>query len=117
MKKFLFIISKSASGVSVQEALDQIMSAAAFDQAVSLLFIDDGVFQIKKNQRPDELGLKATTAIFEALDVYDVNAFYVETESLEQSGLTVQDLCLPVKLLARNQIAGFIKQHECILPG
>lgn len=117
MKSFLFIISKSAGGVPVQEALDQIMSAAAFDQAVSLLFIDDGVFQIKKNQRPDELGLKATTAIFEALEIYDVNAFYAETESLELRGLSAQDLCLPVKLLARNQISAFIKQHERILPG
>ncbi|MDO9238786.1 MAG: sulfurtransferase complex subunit TusC [Methylicorpusculum sp.] len=117
MKKFLFIISKSAGGVPDQEALDQIMSAADYDQAVSLQFIDDGVFQIKKNQRPDELELKATAAIFEALEIYDVNAFYAETESLEQRGLSTQDLCLPVKLLARSQIAAFIKQHERILPG
>ena len=52
-KKFLFILGTApVSGVQVQETLDQILTTAAMEQSVSLLFLDDGVFQLVRNQQP-----------------------------------------------------------------
>ncbi len=55
------------SGIQLQERLDIVLTTAAFDQQVALLFLDDGVFQLKKSQQVEKQGLKDTLAIFNAL--------------------------------------------------
>lgn len=118
MKSYLFVLRKPAhSGAYVQEMLDIILTAAAFDQQVALLLLDDGVFQLKNGQQPENQGMKDTAAIFKALEIYDVNAVYTETESLQERGLTPQDLCLPVEILDRNAIAGLMAQFDVVFAG
>ena len=54
MKSYLFVLQKPAhSGAYAQEMLDIILTTAAFDQAVSILLLDDGVFQLKKGEHPE----------------------------------------------------------------
>jgi tRNA 2-thiouridine synthesizing protein C len=118
MKSYLFVLRKPAhSGSAVQEMLDIILTAAAFDQQVSLLLLDDGVFQLKSGQQPERLAMKDTSAIFKALEIYDVRNVYVEQESLQERGLKPSDLCLPVIPLPRNHIAKLMKQSDVIFPG
>ena len=102
------------SGVKLQEQLDVILTAAAFDQHVALLFLDDGVFQLKKGQQPEKQGLKDTASIFNALEIYDVKDLYTEIESLQDRGLKPGDLTLPVKELYRKDINGLIKQYDIV---
>lgn len=101
-------------GVSLQEKLDIILTAAAFDQQVALLFLDDGVFQLKKGQQPEQSELKDTAAIFNALEIYDVNDIYTEVESLQERGLKPGDLTLPVKEFYRKDINDLISQFEVV---
>ena len=118
MKSYLFVLRKPAhSGAYVQEILDIILTTAAFDQEVTLLMLDDGVFHLKKNQQPDRLGMKDTAAIFEALALYDVNELYVEDESLAERGLHLSDLGLPVKHISRSAVAEFMKQFDVLVAG
>ena len=50
VKKFLYVNRRAPHGtVYAHEALEVVLIGAAFDQDVSLAFIDDGVFQLKKN--------------------------------------------------------------------
>jgi tRNA 2-thiouridine synthesizing protein C len=61
MKSYLFVLRKPAhSGVQVQEMLDIILTTAAFDQPVSILLLDDGVFHLKNGQHPESSGMKDT---------------------------------------------------------
>lgn len=116
MKKFLFVLHQTPhDGVFVQEQLDMVLTAAAFDQSVSLLLLDDGVFQLIKNQQPDLSHLKDTAAIFNALAIYDVHDVYVEAESLSNRGLKPGDLILPVKELYRKQIGELMRQHDFVV--
>jgi tRNA 2-thiouridine synthesizing protein C len=118
MKRFLFVLRKPAhSGAYVQEMLDIILTTAAFDQKVSILLLDDGVFQLKKGQHPEIVGMKDTAAIFNALEIYDVNDIYTEVESLHERGLKPCDLCLSVQEFYRKDIAGFMKQYDVIIAG
>ena len=118
MKSYLFVLRNPAhSGAYVQEILDIILTTAAFDQEVTLLMLDDGVFHLKKNQQPDRLGMKDTAAIFEALALYDVNELYVEDESLAERGLNLSDLGLPVKQLSRSAVAEFMKRFDVLVAG
>lgn len=118
MKKYLFVLRKPAhSGALVQEMLDIILTTAAFDQQVSLLLLDDAVFQIKSGQHPDIHGMKDIAAIFKALEIYDINKIYAEAESLQERGLKPGDLCLPILELYRKDIAGLMKQHDVVFAG
>lgn len=104
-------------GVRLQEKLDVILTAAAFDQQVSLLFLDDGVFQLKTGQQPDNQQLKDTASIFNALEMYDVTDLYIEAESLQQCGLSLGDLSLPMKEIGGQEVGGLMKQFDIVISG
>ncbi|NOY16533.1 MAG: sulfurtransferase complex subunit TusC [Gammaproteobacteria bacterium] len=92
-KKFLFVNRKAPYGtIYAWESLEVILISAAFEQDVSLVFVDDGVFQIAKGQDTSDLGIKNFSPTYNALGDYDINKIYIEKESLEARGLTVDDL-------------------------
>jgi len=118
MKSYLFVLRKPAhSGALVQEMLDIILTTAVFDQKVSILLLDDGLFHLKNGQHPGNIGMKDTAAIFKALEIYEVNTIYTEVESLQERGLKPGDLCLPVQVLYRKDIAGLMKRFDVIFAG
>jgi len=93
VKKFLYVNRKAPYGtIYAQESLEVVLIGAAFDQDVSMAFLDDGVFQLTKGQDTKEIGLKNFSATFRALGDYEVTKLYVEKESLEERGLTLDDL-------------------------
>ena len=92
-KKFMYVNRKAPYGtVYALESLEVVLIAAAFEQDISLAFIDDGVYQIAKGQNTDGIGMKNFSATYKALGDYDINKIYVERESLEERGMTPDDL-------------------------
>ena len=68
VKKFLYINRRAPHGtVYAHEALEVVLIGAAFEQDVSLAFIDDGVFQLKKDQDTSEINTKNFSKISAAL--------------------------------------------------
>ena len=93
VKQFLYVNRKAPHGtIYALESLEVVLIGAAFEQDVSLAFVGDGVYQIAKNQSTDGIGMKNFSPTFKALGDYDVNKLYVEKESLEARGLTLDDL-------------------------
>lgn len=93
IKKFLYVNRKAPYGtIYALESLEVVLIGAAFDQDVSLAFLDDGVFQLTKGQDTKEIGVKNFSPTFRALGDYDVTKLYVEQESLDERGLTIDDL-------------------------
>ena len=93
IKKFMYLNRKASYGTAYAiELLEVVLIAAAFDQDVSLAFIDDGVYQIVEGQNTDGIGMKNFSKTFHALGDYDINKLYVSAESLEERGLTADDL-------------------------
>lgn len=116
MKKILFILSKPPhSGAYNQEMLDIILTAAAFDQVVSILLLDKALFLLKKMQNPESAGLKDPTAIIKALPVYNINTLYAEAESFTEQGLTEQDLAESVTEIPRLKIGEFLNSFDLVL--
>ena len=129
-KKFLYINRRAPHGsIYAQESLEVVLIGAAFEQDVTLAFIDDGVYQLMKNQDPSEIGTKNFAPTFRALGDYDVNQIYVEQESLEMRGLSKDDL-IPltyededddwtekdsIHVVGSAELADIIEQHEVIL--
>jgi len=92
-KKFMFINRKAPYGtIYALEALEVVLISAAFEQDVSLAFLDDGVYQLLKGQNTTGIGMKNFSPTYRALGDYAVKKVYVEKESLEERGLKAEDL-------------------------
>ncbi|MCW9023723.1 MAG: sulfurtransferase complex subunit TusC [Gammaproteobacteria bacterium] len=129
-KKFLFVNRKAPYGtIYAWESLEVVLISAAFEQDARMAFIDDGVYQIAKGQDTSELGIKNFSPTYNALGDYDINKIYVEKESLEARGLTVDDL-LPltyededddwaekdsIKVVSSAELAELMDQSDVIL--
>ena len=95
-KKFLYINRKAPYGtIYALKSLEVVLIGAAFEQNVTLAFIDDGVFQLMAGQDTGAAGMKNFSRTYKALGDYDVRKLYVERESLAERGLTLEDL-MPV---------------------
>ncbi len=116
VKKFMYVNRRAPHGtVYALESLEVVLIGAAFDQDVSVVFADDGVFQLKKGQDTKELGMKNFSPTFRALEMYDVEKLYVEKESLEARGLTEEDLVVPVEVLSNSEIGKLMEQQDVVL--
>ena len=92
-KKFMFVNRKAPYGtIYALESLEVVLISAAFEQEVSLVFMDDGVYELTKGQKTDGIGMKNFSPTYTALGDYEIKNIYVEQESLEERGLTLDDL-------------------------
>jgi tRNA 2-thiouridine synthesizing protein C len=93
VKKLMYVNRRAPYGtIYAWESLEVVLIGAAFDQDVSLAFMDDGVYQLTKGQNTEGAGMKNFSATYSALGDYEVTKIYVEKESLEERGLTLDDL-------------------------
>ncbi len=93
VKKFCYLNRKAPYGtIYALESLEVVLIAAAFDQDISLVFADDGVYQLTNNQETDGIGMKNFSKTYSALGDYDIKKIYVEKESLDERGLSTDDL-------------------------
>lgn len=129
-KKFLYINRRAPHGtIYAQESLEVVLIGAAFEQQVSLAFIDDGVYQLMQNQNTSAIGVKNFSPTFRALGDYEVTRIYVEKESLELRGLSKQDLMQltyedenddwaekdSVQIVGSHELAEIIEQQDVLL--
>ncbi len=115
-KRFMFVNRRAPYGtVYALESLETVLISAAFDQDVSVVFMDDGVYALKKEQDTDGVGMKNFSRTYRALEGYDVEKLYVEKESLDARGLTADDLVVPVEVLTSKELSEIMAQQDVIL--
>ena len=115
-KKFMFVNSKAPYGtIYALEVLEMIMISAAFEQHAVIAFIDDGVFQIKKDQETSGVNMKNFSPTYRALEGYEVEKVYAEKESLEARGLSEEDLVIPVEILSAAEISELMDTQDMIV--
>ena len=116
VKRFMYVNRRAPYGtIYALECLEVVLVAAAFDQDVSVVFMDDGVCQLKKNQDTTGIGMKNFSKTYGALDDYDVEKIYVEKESLAARGLTADDLVIPVEVLAADDLREVMAQQDVVI--
>jgi tRNA 2-thiouridine synthesizing protein C len=126
-KSFVFINRKAPYGtIYALEALEVVLIAGAFEQQVTLIFMDDGVYQLTRNQNPAGIGMKNFSKSFGALGDYDVDQIFVDYESLNLRGLTSDDLQSltnettegieqsSIKIVPRSQLSDIIEAADIL---
>jgi len=116
VKKFLYVNRKAPYGtIYALESLEVVLIAAAFDQDVSLAFLDDGVFQIVKGQHTKNIDVKNFSPTYRALEGYDIEKLYVEKESMEARGLTEDDFLVDVKVMTKSEMADLMASQDVVM--
>jgi len=115
-KKFMFVNRKAPYGtIYALEGLEVVLISAAFDQDVSLAFLDDGVYQLVKGQQTKALEVKNFSPTYRALEGYDVEKLYVERESLEARGIREDQLLVPVQVVGAEEMAQLMDEQDVII--
>ena len=116
IKKFMYLNRKAPYGtIYALESLEVVLIGAAFEQDVSLVFMDDGVYQLKKDQDTTGTEMKNFSKTYRALEMYDVEKLYVEKESMEARGLTEDDLVVDVEVMTSEQIKDLMEDQDVLL--
>jgi tRNA 2-thiouridine synthesizing protein C len=97
------------------EGLEMILIMAAYDQDISVAFIDDGVYALKKDQNTEDIEIKGFAKTFGALEGYDVEKLYVDQISLEERGLTEDDLVVDVEVLSSAEIGKLMAEQDLVV--
>jgi tRNA 2-thiouridine synthesizing protein C len=116
VKKFMFVNRKAPYGtIYALESLEVVLISAAFDQDVSLVFMDDGIYQIVKGQHTKAIDVKNFSPTYRALEGYDIEKLYVDKDSLDQRGLTEDDLLVDVQVLDAAGMAKLMAEQDVVL--
>jgi len=116
VKRLLYVNRRPPHGtIYGHEGLEVLFTGAVFDQLVTVLFLDDGVYQLVRDQDPSALGLKNYAKGFRALEELGVEAICVAKDDLATRGLVPEDLALPAALVSREEITALMESHDVIL--
>lgn len=94
--------------------LDMVLSTAVFEQKVNFIFMDDGLWQLKRQQDPASIDSKDLSAAFAALPLYDVDTVYVDVDSMHRRGLELDALVVPATAVSVAQIGELIRQSDVV---
>jgi tRNA 2-thiouridine synthesizing protein C len=116
-KKLLFISRHAPYGTSLaKEALDAVLAASAYNQDISLLFMDDGVFQLLNNQETKSIHQKNFAMMLQALSYYDIEQVYVHQESLQARHLSPNELLFTgIRIMDNNTTAALFAEQDHLL--
>lgn len=111
-QKLLYVLTQAPYSNAVgQEALDAALIGASFDQSCSLLFINDGVYQLKSNQSTEGTELKQYTKTFQVLDDFGIENVYVDELSLLARGVTKEELMIEAQSLSSEGVSALLAEQ------
>ena len=98
-----------------REGLDFILTSAAYDQNLTVLFLGDGVFQLISNQDSKAIELKNHASALEVLPLYDVENLYVIEEDLNDRAINKNQLIDGINIISRQQSKAIIARHNKVI--
>jgi len=117
VKKFMHVMRRAPHGsIYTYEGLEMILIMAAFEQDITVVFVDDGVYSLVKKQETDGIGIKGFANTYRALDGYDVEKLYVDKTSMEERGLTEDDFIVDVEVKTSEEIGKLMQEQDVIVP-
>ncbi len=116
VKKIMHVMRRAPHGtIYSYEGIEMILIMGAFEQDITVVFIDDGVYSLVKNQETDGIGIKGFANTWRALDGYDVEKLYVDEHSMRERGLTPDDLVVDVEVMTSGKIGSLMKEQEVVI--
>lgn len=112
-QEFLIIIRQAPfSSLLPAAALDILLTAAAFEQKVTLLFSGDGVLHLIPDQQAKGTGMKNISQALPVLELYDVKNILVDGDALLKRNVRLQDLLMKAEAVSLNKIAKICEKAD-----
>lgn len=116
--RFLFLITRPPlPALRMQETLDRILTAAAYDLHVSVLFRDEGVYQVVGAAFAARRQGPAWLASLRTLDLYGIHQVLVDGASLEARGFREDDLAIVAEIVDGEQVRACLAEHSRLFVG
>lgn len=106
MKRVLYLLRRGP-GAAADETIDLALVSGVFEQQVSMLFMDDGVYQL--------VGLEERQSSVKALPTYDVEAIHVAAHSLAERAIDEAEIALAVQSADRQAVRDLISSHDIVV--
>ena len=117
MEKVAILMRKAPYGsVYTAEGFRSVMGIGVFEMDAVLIFVEDGVYALVKDQNPEQLDMQPLGDGFPMLPEFGVNGFYVHQPSLEERGLSADDLVMEVQLIDNAGLAELLAEYDTVLP-
>jgi tRNA 2-thiouridine synthesizing protein C len=117
MNSVAVVMRKAPYGsVYTAEGYRTIVGIAVFELDISVVFVDDGVYDLVRGQDPSKLDMKPLGDGFPALTEFGVTKFFVHDESLAERGLAAKDLVMDVEIVDSARIAQILETAGKVLP-
>ncbi len=115
--KSLALLNSKApfTDTSGKDSLDIALIFGSFEQAVSLFFQGDGVWQLINGQNGEVISVKDYLKTFAAFEFYDIENIYVSEKSLQERNLTNHFHIDEVQVLEPSAFANKLSSHQTIL--
>ena len=115
--KVAVLMRKAPYGsVYTAEGFRSIMGVGVFELDIAVVFVDDGVYALIKGQDPSALDMKPLGDGFPMLPDFGDIRFYVHGQSLNERGLTKDDLVMDVEIVDDAGAAGLLESAGVVLP-
>lgn len=115
-KSTLVVLRRSPYGSSLAKAsIDVALAAAAFEQPVDLLFLGDGVLQLRPDQDSRVLGVKNIGRQLAALPLYDIDRVYVDSEAAARFNLDLSKAPVDTCVLNPKEIHQLMVGYDHLL--
>lgn len=125
MKKILFIFRSTPYRSSkAQEGIDAALAASAFDQKITVLFMDEGVWQLHNHQQSRGIKLeniqekverKNIAAQLESFPLYDIKKIHVDGKALKRFSIPKTELILKPSLVNDKKLRSLIASNDIVL--
>jgi len=103
------------SNTAGKDALDIALIFASFEQAPSLFFQGDGVYQLIANQDGSLISVKDYLKTFAAFEFYDIEDIYVCENSLIERKLTTDFHIEQIQVLSTQKFTQQLMSNNTIL--
>ncbi len=130
VKKVITFLNRKApyGTIYALEVLESVLITAAFEQHANIVFVDDGVYQIKKGQDTAALEMKNFLPTYGIIEMEKEDAdededmdmnwrIIVEKESMEARGLTADDFKIDVEVLSSAELAEVLETSDAVIGG
>ncbi|RNC78811.1 sulfurtransferase complex subunit TusC [Piscirickettsia salmonis] len=113
----LAIILQSApyGNHSAQSGLNATLAASVIIENLGVFFIANGILQLKSHQDTSTLQCKNQLAVYQLLELYEIENVYLDQNALQQYGLSTHELDYDYPYLNRTEIYQKIRSYSHIL--
>ena len=115
-KTVLIVLRHSPYGSGLAKAaLDAALASAAFDQAVDLLFMGDGVLQLQPDQDSTSFRMKNMGRQLASLPLYDIDHVYVDAQAAARYNMDLSKAPLHTRQLDDHEIHQLMVGYDHLL--